>query len=110
MATTHFTGPVDSKAGFMINGVPVSVARGEVVLDGSNPTTVNTGLTSIAAACASIKGTTPPDDPLIITVDYAGGALNIYAWTPTAGTPDTFPLVASTNNTAVISWIAVGTK
>jgi len=107
---THFSGPVDSKAGYEIGGVPVSIVRGVVTLDGSNPTPVTTGLTTIYAACASIKRTTAADDPLTVTVDYTGGTLNIYAWKPTAGTPNVFPLIDSTNNTAVISWIAVGAK
>lgn len=105
---THFSGPVDSKAGYEIGGVPVSIVRGVVTLDGSNPTPVTTGLTTIYAACASIKQDAAPNDPCTVTVDYTGGTLNIYAWKLAEGTPNT--LEASTNNTAVISWIAVGAK
>lgn len=110
MATTHISGPLNAKRGFQIDGTPVSIARGEVTLDGSNPTVVNTGLTTIYSATASIKRTTASDDPLTVTVDYSGGMLSIYAWKPTAGTPNVFPMVASTDNTTVISWIAVGAK
>ncbi len=88
------------------------IARGEVTLDGSNPTPVTTGLATVVAANASLKQTAAPgDDPSWLSVDYGGsvtaGELDIYAWKNTGGTDPT--LVASTNNTAVISWIAIGT-
>jgi len=82
------------------------VASGTVTLDGSNPTPVTTGLTTVTTAVAVIKqSTTPGDDPVCVTVDYTGGTLNIYAW-KNNGTDPT--LVASTNSTATIDWIAVG--
>ena len=82
---------------------------GEVTLDGSNPTTAVTGLSKVLGATASLKqATAPGDDPSWISVNYSGtdGNLDIYAWKNTGGTDPT--LVASTNSTAVISWIAVG--
>jgi hypothetical protein len=85
------------------------VARGEVTLDGSNPTPITTGLNTIVAATVTLKKTTSPgDDPVGATVDYTGsdGTLNLYAW-KTDGTDPT--LVASTNNSAVFCWVAVGT-
>lgn len=94
---------------------PMRIAFGEVTLDGSNPTSVAaaaTGLATIVAATASLKtAVAPGDDPSWLTVDYGGavpaGRLDIHAWKNTGGTDPT--LVASTNNTAVISWVAVGT-
>lgn len=86
------------------------IARGTATLDGSNPTTVATGLTTIVAAVATLKSaTTPGDDPSWVSVDYTGsdGNLNIYAWKNTGGTDPT--LVASTNNAATFDWIAIGT-
>lgn len=88
------------------------IARGEATLDGTNPTPVTTGLTTVVAAVVSHKTTTAPGlDPTHFTVDYGGGVtageLDIYAWKPTASGNAT--LIASTNNTAVISWIAIGT-
>jgi len=85
----------------------LKIVGGEVTLDGSNPTPVTTGLTTIYAAFAIQKvAVTPGDDPSAFTVDYTGGALSIYAWKNTGGTDPT--LVASTNNAAVICWIAIG--
>lgn len=87
------------------------VTGGEATLDGSNPTSVTTGLSTIVAAIAVIKkATTPGDDPIIVTVDYGGavpaGRLDLYAWKTDGSDPT---LVASTNNSAVVSWIAIGT-
>lgn len=93
-----------SPSGFML-------AQGEIVLDGSNPTPVTTGLTSIVSASVVLKrATTPGDDPVAFTVDYGGivaaGQLNLYAWKTDGSDPT---LIASTNSTAVVSWTCVGT-
>lgn len=87
------------------------IARGEATLDGSNPTPIVTGLATVEACTATRKSaTTPGDDPVAFTVDYGGGVtagtVNLYAW-KTDGTDPT--LIASTNNSAVVSWIAIGT-
>jgi hypothetical protein len=83
------------------------VVGGEVVLDGSNPTAVATGLTTIVAAHVSLKSSsTPGDDPSWLSYDTSGGTLNIYAWKNTGGTDPT--LVASTNNTFTVGWMAFG--
>ena len=84
---------------------------GEVVLSGSNPTVVDTGMSRVLGATASIKASaTPGDDPVLVTVDYSAaleGVLHIYAW-KNNGTDPT--LVASTNSTAVVAWVALGLK
>lgn len=85
-------------------------AAGEVTLDGSNPTTVATGLTTIAAAGVSLKSATAPgDDPSWLSANYTGsdGNLDVYAWKNTGGNDPT--LVASTNSSAVVCWWAYGT-
>jgi hypothetical protein len=83
------------------------VARGETALDGSNPTPVATGLTTIVAAVVALKGSSAPgDNTSVITYDTSGGTLNLYAWKNTGGTDPT--LVASTGTEAV-GWIAIGT-
>lgn len=111
---------IETGGALQVNGTPVdlgnlaagfAVARGEVLLDGANPTSVATGLATVSAAFACIKlATTPGDDPVLVTVDYAesvaAGQLDIYAW-KNNGTDPT--LVASTNNTVFVSWIAIGT-
>lgn len=80
---------------------------GTVTLDGSNPTPVTTGLTTIDAAQVSLNSSSAPgDDPSWLSCDWTGGTLNIYAWKNTGGTDPT--LVASTNNSAVVSWVVFG--
>lgn len=84
----------------------LKVRAGTATLDGSNPTPVTTGLSTIVAATVSLKATaTPGDDPTSFSVGYSGGTLNIYAY-KTDGTDPT--LVASTNSSATVDWIAVG--
>lgn len=88
------------------------IARGEVTLDGSNPTSVVTGLATVVAVVATLKAaTTPGDDPSWLSVNYGGGVtagtFDVYAYKNTGGTDPT--LVDSTNNAAVFSWIAIGT-
>ena len=100
---------VDALSGLTVGGVSATgvVKSGTVTLDGTNPTPVTTGLTTITSAVACIKtDTAPGDDPVTVTVDYSGGTLNIYAWKNTGGTDPT--LVASTNSSATVDWIAVG--
>ncbi|QEX18503.1 hypothetical protein FRZ44_38100 [Hypericibacter terrae] len=96
------TAPAGVVAGYKI-------ARGSSALDGSNPTTIATGLATIVAAVATLKGTSAPgDNTSVLTVNYAGsdGNLDIYAWKNTSGSDPT--LVASTG-TENFDWIAIGT-
>ena len=82
------------------------LARGAGTLDGSNPTPVVTGLTTIVAFVAMLKGTAAPgDNTSVLTADIASGTANVYAWKNTSGTDPT--LVASTG-TEEFYWIAVG--
>jgi hypothetical protein len=88
------------------------LARGEVTLDGSNPTPITTGLATVVAAVACFKTAVAlGDDPNALTVDYGGsvaaGELDIHAWKNSSGTDPT--QVASTNSAMVVSWIAIGT-
>lgn len=90
----------------------MKVAAGEVTLDGTNPTSVATGLATVVAAVACYKqATVLGDDPNSVTVDYAGlitaGQLDIYAGKNATGTDPT--QIASTSSTAVVSWVAIGT-
>jgi hypothetical protein len=88
------------------------VARGEVTLDGTNPTPIVTGLATVVACAVTDKRATAPGlDPTHFTVDYGGGVtagtVNLYAWKPTGSGDAT--LIASTDNDDVVSWIAIGT-
>lgn len=106
MPKTNFPQGITVEGGVAV-GTLSGVAGGTVTLDGSNPTPVATGLTSITSAQVSLKATAAPgDDPSWLSCDWSGGTLNIYAWKNTGGTDPT--LVASTNNTAVVSWTAFG--
>jgi hypothetical protein len=79
------------------------LARGVTALDGSNPTTAATGLTTIVAAVACVQGTSAVSSgTAFVTVDFTGsdGNLNLYGWV-LAGT--------ASSGTESINWIAVGT-
>lgn len=83
------------------------IVGGQQALDGSNPTTVATGLTTAEACTASIQLTTAPGTGTsVITVSAgAGSSLNLYAWKVTAAGDAT--LIASTG-TESINWICTG--
>lgn len=84
------------------------LARGEDALDGGNPTPIVTGLGTVIAFVAMLKGAVAPGDGTsVLTADIqAGGTVNVYGWKNTAGNDPT--LVASTG-TESFYWIAVGT-
>lgn len=85
----------------------VKIAGGEVALDGSNPTTVATGLTTITGAVITLKKATAPGVTVSsFSYDASGGTLSIYAWKPTSAADPT--LIASTA-TDTVAWQATGT-
>lgn len=103
-----------SVSGAAVAGVAAGykIARGEATLDGSNPTPVTTGLATVVAAIAVLKTAVAPGvGTTTITVDYGGGVtageLDIHAWKPTSSSNPT--LIASTDSSSVVSWIAIGT-
>lgn len=91
-------------------GAAYKIARGVTALDGSNPTPVTTGLSTVVAAIVSLEGTAAPGlGTSTLTVDstnYSTGALSVYAWKPTSISNPT--LIASTG-TENFEWIAIGT-
>lgn len=83
------------------------IARGEIALDGTNPTAIGTGLTTVTGFACALKGTAAPGvGTTIITYDISGGTVNLYAWKPTSNVDPT--LIASTG-TETVGWLAVGT-
>lgn len=83
------------------------IARGEAALDGSNPTPVATGLTTVVAFVATLKGSAAPGiGTSVLTAVISGATGNVYAWKVTDATDPT--LIASTG-TESFYWIAVGT-
>lgn len=85
-----------------------TIARGETALDGSNPTPVATGLTTVVSFVATIKKATALGTALTqLTADIStGGTVNVYAWKVTSSSDTT--LIASTS-TESFYWVAVGT-
>jgi len=83
------------------------IARGESALDGSNPTPIASGLATIVAVVATLKGSVAPGlGTSLITAVISGTSINFYGWKPTGATDPT--LIASTG-TESFYWIAVGT-
>lgn len=97
-----------SVGGAAVAGVAAGyiLARGESALDGSNPTPIVTGLTTIIAFVAMLKGSVAPGvGTTTLTSVISSGTANVYGWKPTATGDCT--LVASTG-TDSFYWIAVG--
>lgn len=83
------------------------LARGESALDGANPTPVATGLTTVVAFVATLKGTAAPGlGTAHLTYGVSGGTVNVYGWKPTGAGDCT--LIASTG-TESFGWVAIGT-
>lgn len=83
------------------------VARGETALDGSNPTPITTGLTTITGCSATIKSTSAPGvGTSAVTYGTSSGTLNLYGWKVTGSGDAT--LIASTG-TETVGWVCVGT-
>ncbi len=83
---------------------------GSVALDGSNPTTVTTGFSTITMAIAGLEDAVAPGvgTSLITAVPTnvdGASTVDIYAWKPTSNSDPT--LVASTG-TETVHWIASG--
>jgi predicted RecA/RadA family phage recombinase len=71
------------------------VLSAELALDGSNPTPIVTGLTTIDSVQLTLKKNSAPGvGTSSLTYDVSGGTVNVYAWKVTA-TGDT-TLIAST--------------
>ena len=84
------------------------VARGTVTLDGSNPTPVSHGLTTVVSCqLTDVRSDSPGLDPVHFTYVISGDTLNIYAWKYTHSSNPT--LIASTDSDDVIGWSCVGT-
>lgn len=83
------------------------IARVEQALDGSNPTSWATGLTTIVAANVSLKGAAAPGvGTSVLTCNINGTSLDVYAWKVTATGDCT--LIASTGTESFYG-IAIGT-
>jgi hypothetical protein len=84
-------------------------ARGVVVLDGTNPTPIATGLAAVVGASASLISTGhAAGDPITVTVGFttSTGNLDIHAWKFTSTAVTT--LIASTSSGYSVAWVAAG--
>ena len=110
--TADRTITLPNATGTVVVGVAAEsrVDAGTVVLDGSNPTSIATGLSAIIACTVQdVTSTAPGDDPNSFTVITTGtaGQLDIYAWKNASGTDPT--QVASTDSNNLINFVCVGT-
>lgn len=84
------------------------ITGGTIALDGSNPTNITTGLTTVEAVTLTLVGASAPGvgTSVVTTGTISGGTVPIYGWKPTSASDTT--LVASTG-TETVNWIAIGT-
>lgn len=83
------------------------IARGETALDGSNPTPVTTGLSTITGCSLTISTSSAPGvSTSVVTYTKSSGTMNMYGWKPTSSADTT--LVASAG-TDTIGWVCLGT-
>lgn len=89
-------------------GASYKVARGTITLDGTNPSSAATGLTTVVSCSVSgpAAAAIPTDDPMGASPFINTTNLDIYAWKTDGSDPTP---VASTDNTAVFYWTCVGT-
>lgn len=103
--TAALSGAVANPAAGLSAGVRMT--SGETALDGSNPTPVTTGLTTITACALTLKTTAAPGvGTSVVTYGSSAGTLNLYGWKVTSNIDDT--LVASTG-TDTVGWVCFGT-
>lgn len=90
--------------GALVAGVAAGykVARGITALDGSNPTTIATGLTTILGFSATLnRSTAVSSGTAFVTYNnISGGSVDVYGWV-LAGSAST--------GTENVAWVAVGT-
>lgn len=92
-----------------IPGSPLKFAFGTVALDGSNPTPVVTGLTTILVAFSSINDATAEgsgDGLKSLQNTFSGGTLSIYGMESISATDPT--LVATSDAVTEVNWVAIG--
>jgi len=91
-----------------INALTNNKVAGEIALDGTNPTAVATGLSSITSCNVNLKlATAPGVGTSNITYSTTAGTLNIYGWKVTSSSDNT--LIASTG-TETIGYSCSGVK
>ena len=87
-----------------------AVASGSVGLDGSNPTSVTTGLTTLLGCYVTNQNATAPGDAVAsfsVQTTASAGRLDIYAWETTSGTD---PTTVASDYVDVVQWFCNGTR
>lgn len=90
-------------------GTGYKIARGQVTLDGSNPTQASHGLTTVQACTLTNNRSAAMSsgEPTILTYATAAtSTINVYAWWFGATISS---VTASTDSTDVVSWMCIGT-
>lgn len=90
-------------------GTGYKIARGQVILDGSNPSQASHGLTTVQACTLTNNRTTVmgANEPHYFTYATAAtSTLNVYAWLYHATQAN---VTASTDSNDVVSWMCIGT-
>lgn len=104
---TKTASQLNALVGGAAGGYRIARSAAPVALDGSNPTTVATGLTTVVAAFAQLVGSDAPgDSTMLLTCVINTTNIDVYAWKHTDGTDPT--LVASTG-TETFNWFCIGT-
>ena len=81
-----------------------------VALDGSNPTTVATGLATVIAGFAQLTGSVAPGaSTSVLSVVISSTNLDVYGWKPTTGGDAGNPTLIASGGTESFSWFAIGT-
>ena len=92
-------------------GAPRLIA-GTVTLDGGNPTPIALAnfVTAISAAVVGYEGSGAPGaDPITVTSAISATTVNVYAWkATTGGAGGNADLVASSDNSRLVNFIAIG--
>lgn len=91
---------------FKIGGYAANATNNVVALDGSNPTSVITGLTAITSCNVTLKATSAPNlSTSLVTVNFSTGQLDIYAWKPTSAAS---PNLTASTGTENVAWDCKG--
>lgn len=86
----------------------MKVAGGTAALDGSNPTTIVTGLAVVTSFVAVLKGSSAPgDNTSVLTVNpnATAGSFDVYEWKNTGGSD---PTLQASTGTESFYWLAIG--
>ena len=88
-------------------GYKISRSAAAVTLDGANPTTVASGLTTPVAAFAQLASTDAPGSGIAaLTANIRGTNIDVYAWKHSS--TDVTTLIASTDAASAFYWMCVG--